>query len=149
MSHTDKKCVICQDEMTKHTITLCCDHEFHLTCIAKYEFEHFWKHSTELSKCPLCRENIGTPDAVLVDAPFLNLSELCELKNFYNQCFFKWIIREFSGADNDVLDYAMKDDKLKRKANHFAREISQHIQAKTRDMRAFWLHLKIKQEENG
>jgi hypothetical protein len=139
--------VICQDEMTEHSITLCCNHEFHLTCIAKYEFEHFWKHSTELSKCPLCRETIGTTESVLVEAPFLNLSELCELKDFYNQCFFKWIIREFTDADDDELEQAMKNQALKHKIECFAQYVSHHIQAKTRDMRSIPLQLKIKKVE--
>ena len=107
-------CAICQSSDGDTTTTLPCGHSFHAACLSKCLFSHIFTSWSDgkgslidsddvpLFRCPLCR---NTPHyATYEDAklPPMTLSELCDVKHYFNQRLFNYIVGLFPFDPDDV-----------------------------------------------
>ena len=136
-------CCICLESFenkNKNTVNLSCGHTFHLICIAKYDFTHFWSDSEEPIRCPLCRANVSKEESTLFyTTP--SRSELVELRNHYNNCVNKWIIRQCMHCEDTDIDEA--DLCMKKNMYRFANMVTKSIKVTTRDMRTISVSLNL------
>ena len=137
-------CCICLESLSNKGIELICNHKFHLVCLAKLDFNHFWKQTKCPCLCPLCRRDITSLTSVPICASHLNLDQLLELKQYYNYCMKQWVMREFTDTNDDELTYALMDPSFRYNLFRFAEGISQAMKVNTRDMRCLCLNIKLK-----
>ena len=138
-----ERCCICLESLSNKGVELICTHTFHLVCLAKLDFSHFWKQTKSPCLCPLCRHDITSVAAVPICTSHLNLDQLLELKNHYNYCMKRWIMKEFTDTDEEELNYALMDPSIRYNLSRFAEGMSQTMKVNTRDMRCLSLNLNL------
>lgn len=85
-----------------------CRHRFHLACIVKEDTKRYWSSnappaSATARPCPLCRADASGPPRTVFLGRDLDLVALVGVRDFVNMQLVFFVMRVFTGADDDGL----------------------------------------------